>query len=90
MCQSFFIRKRPDKIEIATFELKGVPFSDLLIKEQEKQEFLINRLTEIISSLHQRNFYHQDCYFNYFFWGEKMKLLIFRCFKSFSKSFFYH
>ncbi len=73
--EPFFIRRKPDKVEIATFELKGTPLSDLLLKNQEKQKFLSNKLAEIISTLHQQNLYHQDCYLNHFFWDEETETL---------------
>ncbi|MCD6489773.1 MAG: hypothetical protein J7K20_03485, partial [Thermodesulfobacterium sp.] len=73
--ESFFIRRRPDKVEIATFELKGIPIFKLILKEQEKQDILLYKLAELISFLHKQNLYHQDCYLNHFFWDEKTETL---------------
>jgi len=71
----FFRRRTSNKVEIATFELKGLPLSNLLQKEQEKRDFLIKKLAKLISDLHFKNLYHQDCYLNHFFWDEKTKTL---------------
>ena len=70
----FFKRKSLDKVEIATFELKGKPLSELL-KDQREQDILFYKLAELLSSLHLKNLYHQDCYLNHFFWDEKTKTL---------------
>jgi len=72
--EPFFIRKSPDKVEIATFELKGKPLS-MLLKNKGVQERLLYKLAELLSALHLKRFYHQDCYLNHFFWDEKTKTL---------------
>ncbi|WP_168194305.1 lipopolysaccharide kinase InaA family protein [Thermodesulfobacterium sp. TA1] len=72
--EPFFIRKRPDKLEIATFELKGKPLSELL-KNKELQANLIYKLAELLSALHLKRLYHQDCYLNHFFWEEETEIL---------------
>jgi len=71
----FFKRKNPNKIEIATFELKGKSLSKLLSKNKEIQEKLLYKLAELLSTLHKKGLYYQDCYLNHFFWDEKTETL---------------
>ena len=73
--EPFFIRKSPDKVEIATFELKGKPLSELLLKNKESQDNLIYKLAELLSALHLKGLYYQDCYLNHFFWNEETETL---------------
>lgn len=68
--EPFFRHKSFDKVKIATFALKGVPLSSLIPKSQQNQENLLYRLAELISRMHLKNFFHQDCYLNHFFWDE--------------------
>jgi len=75
--EPFFIRRKKDKIEIATFALKGEPFYSLLLANKEKQTFLVAKLAELIASLHAKNLYHQDCYLYHFFWDEESETLSF-------------
>jgi tRNA A-37 threonylcarbamoyl transferase component Bud32 len=75
--EPFFIRRKKDKIEIATFALKGEPLSSLLLANKEKQTFLVAKLAELIASLHDKNLYHQDCYLYHFFWDEESETLSF-------------
>jgi tRNA A-37 threonylcarbamoyl transferase component Bud32 len=75
--EPFFISRKEDKIEIATFALKGEPLSSLLLANKEKQTFLVAKLAELIASLHDKNLYHQDCYLYHFFWDEESETLSF-------------
>jgi tRNA A-37 threonylcarbamoyl transferase component Bud32 len=75
--EPFFISRKEDKIEIATFALKGEPLSSLLLANKEKQTFLVAKLAELIASLHVKNLYHQDCYLYHFFWDEESETLSF-------------
>jgi len=75
--EPLFKRKSSDKIEIATFELKGIPLSKLLLKNKEIQEKLLYKLAELLSTLHKKGIYYQDCYLNHFFWNEKTGTLSF-------------
>jgi tRNA A-37 threonylcarbamoyl transferase component Bud32 len=75
--EPFFIRRKEDKIEIATFALKGEPLSSLLLANKEKQTFLVAKLAKLIASLHAKNLYHQDCYLYHFFGMKSQKPLVF-------------
>jgi len=71
----FFIHKTSAKIQIATFELKGIPLSELLVKDRENKDMLLYKLAELISALHLKKLYHQDCYLNHFYWDEEIGTL---------------
>ena len=76
MPEPFFRRKSPDKVEIATFELKGKLLLKLL-KNKELQDNLIYKLAELLSTLHLKRLYYQDCYLNHFFWDKDAETLWF-------------
>jgi len=75
--EPFFIRRKEDKIEIATFALNGEPLSSLLLANKEKQTFLVAKLAELIASLHAKNLYHQYCYLYHCFWDEESETISF-------------
>ncbi len=75
--EPFFFLRLTDRVVVATFEIKGVPLSELLQTHPQERKKLIFKLSELLANLHSKNIYHQDCYLNHFYWNEDSQTLSF-------------
>jgi hypothetical protein len=75
--EPFFFLRLADRAVVATFEIKGVPLSELLQTHPQERKKLIFKLSELLANLHSQNIYYQDCYLNHFYWHEDSQTLSF-------------
>ena len=75
--EPFFFLRLVDRVAVATFEVKGVPLSELLVAHPQGRREFIFKLSELLANLHSKNVYHQDCYLNHFYWDEDSQTLSF-------------
>lgn len=71
-----FFKKEKDKALLVTEALRGTPLSELLPRTKEPEVYL-QVLAKLLSELHKRSLFHQDCYLNHFYWEESTQLLSF-------------
>jgi tRNA A-37 threonylcarbamoyl transferase component Bud32 len=75
--EPFFFLRLANRAVVATFEIKGVPLSELLQTHSQERKKLIFKLSELLANLHSQNIYYQDCYLNHFYWHEDSQTLSF-------------
>ncbi len=71
-----FFKREKEKALLVTEALEGSPLSELLPRAKEPEIYL-KALAELLSELHKRGLFHQDCYLNHFYWEDSTKTLSF-------------
>lgn len=71
-----FFKREKDRAFLVTEALRGIPLSELLLRTKEP-EIYWKILSKLLSELHKKGFFHQDCYLNHFYWNDTTKTLSF-------------